>query len=157
MIPSLSGSGVDCERCAIEPWLPDALGCGYSPRRPLPVSDDTMRSEAGLGPSQRFQRDGVAYSDLGFGEVRLDWDCCPRYHATLTGARMGGQLPAVFARRAITWRDKGSLATYLGGGEPTHATIQAIELTDALDAEQSRIDAERRESDRERRRRDRGT
>lgn len=143
----------------MEPWLPDALGCGRSPCRPLPVSDDTMRTREGdrglLGPLERVEAGLSAYPQLGHGSLLLDWDCCPRWHGQLSEATLGGQMAALYARRATTWRDKGSLGLLLGAGEPTSAVIEAIALTDTLDAEQSRMDREERESAESRRRRER--
>ena len=138
----------------MRPELVNGFGCGVAPSAPLPLDVDDMCSwDPKLGrldPFARVQAGLPAYPDLGFGSILIDWECCPRWHGQLTDARMGGQLPAIFARKAATWRDKGSLRDCLGG-EPTQAVIQAIELTDQLDRERDIMDQEKREAERERR------
>lgn len=116
--------GVACSRCYQDPGLKDCLGCGVPPTaerkaeglmwRPDPADPSKLMS-----PAAASRRGLPAFEGIGYGEIRLDWECCPMWFlqkAELRPYREGnhavvGGLPTLTAiSRAYAFHQQGELS-----------------------------------------------
>lgn len=75
------------------------------------------------------------YRQLGYGDVRFDWEWCPIWFSAFSKATIAGETPYVFVSRAHRYRERGELSALV----PPPWTASLIELLDFYD----RLEVER--------------